>query len=105
MVNPASNRKYFDTTLVSINFGNCLVSSGIDYSVIGSRPPLFLCLEYILLFCVLRVVLKRKCRSNANLYYIDTGYINTTQLSTNERSEFTNAILYSMTKCAVIVFS
>ena len=35
-----SNRKYFNTTLVSITFGESLVSSGIDYSVIGSRPSL-----------------------------------------------------------------
>ena len=40
MVNSASNQKYFDTTLVSITFGDSLVSSGIDYSVIGSRPSL-----------------------------------------------------------------
>ena len=35
-----SNRKYFDTTLVSITFGESLVLSGIDYSVIGSRLSL-----------------------------------------------------------------
>ena len=35
-----SNRKYFDTSLVSITFGGSLVSNGIDYSVIGSRPLL-----------------------------------------------------------------
>ena len=40
MVNSASNRKYFDTTLVSITSGDSLVSSGIDYWVIGSRPSL-----------------------------------------------------------------
>ena len=42
MVNSASNRKYFDTTLVWITSSDSLVSSGIDYSVVGSRPSLLL---------------------------------------------------------------
>ena len=37
-----SNRKYFDTNLVSITSGGSLVLNGIDYSVIGSRPSLLL---------------------------------------------------------------
>ena len=36
IANSASNQKYFDTTLVSITSASSLVSSGIDYSVIGS---------------------------------------------------------------------
>ena len=40
MSNSASNRKFFDTTAVSITSDSSLVSSGIDYSVIGSRPSL-----------------------------------------------------------------
>ena len=30
----------------------------------------FLCLKYILLFCVYEWFLERKCRSNANFYYM-----------------------------------
>ena len=38
--NSASNQRCFDTTAVSITSDSSLVSSGIDYSVISSRPSL-----------------------------------------------------------------
>ena len=40
LANSASNPKYFKTTMVSITSASSLVSNGINYSVVGSRPSL-----------------------------------------------------------------